>query len=54
MKVRDVIKVIEKDGWTHNRTRGDHRVYIHPTKPGIVVFLVMLAPILRPGHFRVS
>jgi predicted RNA binding protein YcfA (HicA-like mRNA interferase family) len=41
MKVRDVIKAIEKDGWTWKRTRGDHRVYTHATKSGIVVV---------PGH----
>jgi len=37
MKVRDAIKLIEKDGWVRKRTRGDHHVYRHPTKPGIVV-----------------
>ena len=42
MKVRDVIKLIEKDGWMFKRTRGDHRVYTHSTKPGIVVV---------PGHY---
>ena len=41
MKVRDAIKLIAKDGWTHKRTRGDHRVYTHPARPGIVVI---------PGH----
>jgi len=25
MKVRDVIKEIERDGWVLDRTRGDHR-----------------------------
>jgi predicted RNA binding protein YcfA (HicA-like mRNA interferase family) len=34
MKVRDVIRLIEADGWV--RTRGDHRQYKHPTKPGLV------------------
>ena len=32
MKVRDVIKAMEKDGWVLDRTRGDHRQYIHPSK----------------------
>lgn len=35
-KVRDAIRTIEQDGWRHVRTRGSHRVYRHPTKPGIV------------------
>jgi hypothetical protein len=34
MKVRDVIKAMEKDGWVLDRTRGDHRQYIHPAKSG--------------------
>jgi predicted RNA binding protein YcfA (HicA-like mRNA interferase family) len=36
MKVRDVIKRIEKDGWILDRTRGDHRQYVHSRKPGTV------------------
>ena len=36
MKVRDVIRLIEDDGWFHVRTRGSHRHYKHPTKPGLV------------------
>ena len=36
MKVRDVIKRIEADGWYLTRIRGDHRYYKHPTKKGIV------------------
>jgi predicted RNA binding protein YcfA (HicA-like mRNA interferase family) len=33
---QDVIKRIESDGWKLTRTRGSHRQYRHPTKPGIV------------------
>jgi predicted RNA binding protein YcfA (HicA-like mRNA interferase family) len=36
MKVRKVIKLIEDDGWVLTRTRGSHRQYKHPTKPGLV------------------
>jgi predicted RNA binding protein YcfA (HicA-like mRNA interferase family) len=36
MKVRDVIKLLERDGWNLDRTRGSHRQYKHPTKPGLV------------------
>ena len=36
MKVRDVIKMIEKDGWTLARQRGSHRQYKHPVKKGLV------------------
>ncbi|MCW6049962.1 type II toxin-antitoxin system HicA family toxin [Lyngbya sp. CCAP 1446/10] len=36
MKVRDIIKQIEADGWYLARTRGSHRQYKHPTKSGLV------------------
>ena len=36
MKVRDVIRRLEKDGWQLVRTKGSHRQYHHPTKPGTV------------------
>lgn len=36
MKVRDVIKRIEADGWLYIYTNGDHRYYKHATKPGKV------------------
>ena len=36
MKVRDVIKLIESDGWYLDRQRSSHRQYKHPTKPGLV------------------
>jgi predicted RNA binding protein YcfA (HicA-like mRNA interferase family) len=41
LKVRDLIREIEKDGWQHIRTRGSHRQYKHPVKPGRVTV---------PGH----
>lgn len=36
MKLRDLIKLIEKDGWTLDRTRGSHRQYRHSVKRGTV------------------
>ena len=36
MKVRDVIKLIEADGWYQIKTEGDHRQYKHPAKRGRV------------------
>ncbi len=36
MKVRDVIKQLEQDGWRLVRTKGSHRQFHHPTKPGTV------------------
>jgi predicted RNA binding protein YcfA (HicA-like mRNA interferase family) len=36
MKVREVIRLIEKDGWSLVVTEGSHRQYKHPSKPGRV------------------
>jgi predicted RNA binding protein YcfA (HicA-like mRNA interferase family) len=36
MKVRDVIRLVEADGWVFVRQRGSHRQYRHPGKPGTV------------------
>lgn len=36
MKIRDVIKMLEEDGWYLVRTRGSHRQYKHHTKLGLV------------------
>ncbi len=36
MKVRELIKLIEDDGWYHIKTKGSHRQFKHQTKPGKV------------------
>ena len=36
-KVREAIRILEREGWQMSRTRGSHRVFKHPYKPGIVV-----------------
>lgn len=35
-KVREAIRLVEQDGWVHVHTRGSHRKFRHPTKPGAV------------------
>jgi predicted RNA binding protein YcfA (HicA-like mRNA interferase family) len=37
MKVREIIKLIENDGWILYRQKGSHKIYKHPYKKGIVV-----------------
>ena len=37
MKVREIVKKLELDGWYQARMRGSHRVFKHPEKTGIVV-----------------
>ncbi len=41
MKIRDLIRRLERDGWLLARTRGSHRQYKHPVKRGVVTV---------PGH----
>lgn len=36
MKVREVIRLLEADGWYLMTTRGSHQQYKHPTKLGRV------------------
>lgn len=36
MKVRDMIKLLEWDGWELVRTKGSHRQFRHPYKKGLV------------------
>jgi predicted RNA binding protein YcfA (HicA-like mRNA interferase family) len=36
MKVRDVIKLVEDDGWRLVRTKGSHRQFRHASKAGTV------------------
>ncbi len=49
MKVREIIKRIQGDGWSLDRTRGDHRQFKHPTKPGIVTVSGKLRQDIPPG-----
>ena len=35
-KVKDVLQMLKKDGWYLARTKGDHRQFKHPSKPGTV------------------
>ena len=35
-KVREAIRLIERDGWRLVRTKGSHRHYRHPRKRGTV------------------
>jgi predicted RNA binding protein YcfA (HicA-like mRNA interferase family) len=36
MKVRDVLRCLEDDGWVLVRTRGSHRQFKHPAKRSVV------------------
>jgi len=49
MKIRDVIKLLEKDGWYLSRTRGSHRQYKHPSKSGLITVAGKPSDDLAPG-----
>ena len=40
MKVREVIRLIEDDGWYEVRQKGSHKQYKHPFKKGLVTIAV--------------
>jgi predicted RNA binding protein YcfA (HicA-like mRNA interferase family) len=35
-KIRDVLRRLQEDGWYLDRTKGSHRQFRHPVKPGTV------------------
>jgi predicted RNA binding protein YcfA (HicA-like mRNA interferase family) len=49
MKVRDVIKRLESEGWFIARQRGSHRQFKHPKKPGLVTIAGKPSDDLAPG-----
>lgn len=49
VKVRDMMRRIEADGWSLTRQRGSHREYTHPTKPGLVTISGHASDDLPPG-----
>jgi predicted RNA binding protein YcfA (HicA-like mRNA interferase family) len=36
MKIREVLRLLQKDGWYLDRTRGSHRQFRHRVKKGTV------------------
>lgn len=42
-KVKNVIQLLEANGWKHVRTRGDHRIYFKEGEQ---------RPIVVPGHMN--
>ena len=49
VKVRDIIKTLEAEGWYLLVTRGSHRQYKHPSKPGRVTIAGHPNDDLAPG-----
>lgn len=49
MKVRDLIRLLEDDGWYLVRTRGSHRQFKHLTKAGTVTVAGKAGVDIPPG-----
>ncbi|MGB8888029.1 MAG: type II toxin-antitoxin system HicA family toxin [Candidatus Korobacteraceae bacterium] len=49
MKVRDVIKHLEQDGWKLVRTKGSHRQFQHESKSGTVTVAGHASIDIPPG-----
>ncbi len=49
MKVREILKLIEADGWFLDRIRGSHRQYKHLSKRGVVTVPGKPGDDLAPG-----
>jgi predicted RNA binding protein YcfA (HicA-like mRNA interferase family) len=51
VKVREVIRLLERDGWVRLVTRGSHRQFKHPNKPGRVTVSGNLGDDMPRGTF---
>lgn len=50
MKAKEVLKLIEKDGWYLDRQKGSHKQYKHSTKKGLVTLAFhKLSDEIAPG-----
>lgn len=49
MKIREILRLIEADGWFLVATRGSHRQYKHPEKKGRVTVAGHSGDDLAPG-----
>jgi predicted RNA binding protein YcfA (HicA-like mRNA interferase family) len=53
LKVRDLIKVLEQNGWRYMRTNGDHRIFRGPAGK-ITVVSGRLGEDVKAGTYRAS
>ena len=51
-KVRELIKLVEKDGWVLVVTKGSHRQFKHPSKPGRVTIAGHPGDDIATGTYR--
>jgi predicted RNA binding protein YcfA (HicA-like mRNA interferase family) len=51
-KIRDVIRLLEREGWYLDRTRGSHRQFKHPVRPGTVTVAGKPSDDIRPKMWK--
>jgi len=49
VKIKEIIKLIEEDGWFYARQAGSHRQFKHPVKKGTVTVAGKLSDDLDRG-----
>jgi len=49
MKVKEITRKIEDDGWFLARTKGSHKQYKHPSKKGLVTVPVKMSDDIAIG-----
>jgi predicted RNA binding protein YcfA (HicA-like mRNA interferase family)/predicted RNase H-like HicB family nuclease len=49
MKVRDLLRMLTEDGWNLVETKGSHRQFKHPSKPGRVTVAGHPSHDIAPG-----
>jgi predicted RNA binding protein YcfA (HicA-like mRNA interferase family) len=49
VKVRELISLIESDGWVLARVTGSHRQFHHPNQPGTVTIAGQAGTDVPPG-----
>ena len=52
MKIREVIQRLEQHGWRQVASRGSHRQFKHPLRPGRVTVAGKPSDDLAPGTLR--
>ncbi|MBI5411008.1 MAG: type II toxin-antitoxin system HicA family toxin [Nitrospirae bacterium] len=52
MKIREVITLLESDGWFLVVTKGSHRQFKHPAKPGRVTVAGHPSKDVPPGTLK--
>ena len=52
LKVGEIIKIIQADGWFLDHVKGSHRQFYHPVKPGTVTVSGKLSTDLPIGTER--